>query len=257
MFDLIDTLIDSLTGTAEALVTVLTCAPLMAVVALYVLRGIALTFLCNASRKGSVWMAWVPFANQYLLGQMADVYTDDRVLRGDAEPHYAPSTLRRRMLGFSIVSSFFSGIAAASALVAIFSGFAGLLTGILGGWFEQSDVVDSAEGMLGVFAVSLLIFLVTAAIYTLFRIQYLVSACKAHYRLFHMLGSRVPALWSAALIFIPALPTILLFVLTVKNHKRLTEKFFPPMEPTEDTTEIENGGTPPPAERPMPELYQL
>ena len=88
MIDLIDTLIDSLTGTAEALVTILSCVPLLLASALYVLTGLTLTFLCRAAHKGSVWMAWVPFANQYLLGQMADVYTDDRVLRGEIDPRY-------------------------------------------------------------------------------------------------------------------------------------------------------------------------
>ena len=253
MIDLIDTLFDSLTGTAEALVTVLTSIPLLLASVLYVLTGLTLTFLCRAARKGSVWMAWVPFANLYLLGLMADVYTDDRVLRGEIDARYAPSTLRRKMLGYSIVQSIFGGIAGVAVLISLFSGFAGLLTGFFGGLFDQSDLEDGANELMGVFAVSFLIFLVTAAVFVVFYILYAVSACKAHYRLFFMLGTPLPALWSAAVIFIPPLATVMLFVFTVKDRRVLTEKFFPPME----EPSAEDGETPPPVQPPMPELYQL
>lgn len=253
MIDLIDTLFDSLTGTAEALVTVLSCVPLLLASALYVLTGLTLTFLCRAARKGSVWMAWVPFANLYLLGLMADVYTDDRVLRGEINPRYAPSTLRRKMLGCSIVQSVFGSIAGVAVLISIFSGFAGLLTGFFGGLFDRSDLQDGADDLLGVFVVSFLITLVTAAVFIIFYILYAVSACKAHYRLFFMLGAPLPALWSAAVIFVPPLAAIMLFAFTVKNRRVLTEKFFPPME----SPRAEDSETPPPAQPPVPELYQL
>ena len=253
MIDLIDTLIDSLTGTAEALVTVLTSIPLLLASVLYVLTGLTLTFLCRAARKGSVWMAWVPFANLYLLGLMADIYTDDRVLRGEIDPRYAPSTLRRKMLSFSIVQSVFGSIAGVAVLISLFSGFAGLLTGFFGGLFDQYDVQEGANELMGVFAISFLITLVTAAVFVVFYILYAVSACKAHYRLFFMLGTPLPALWSAAVIFIPPLAAVMLFVFTVKNHRVLTEKFFPPME----DPRAEDGEAPPPAAPPMPELYQL
>ena len=253
MIDLIDTLIDSLTGTAEAFVTVLTSIPLLLASVLYVLTGLTLTFLCRAARKGSVWMAWVPFANLYLLGLMADVYTDDRVLRGEIDPRYAPSALRRKMLGFSIVQSIFGSIAGVAVLISLFSGFAGLLTGFFGGLFDQYDIQEGANELLGVFAVSFLISLVTAAVFVVFYILYAVSACKAHYRLFFMLGTPLPALWSAAVIFIPPLAAVMLFAFTVKNRRVLTEKFFPPME----VPRAEDGETPPPTEPPIPELYQL
>ena len=255
MIDLIDSLIDSLTGTAEAFVTILSCVPLLLASVLYVLTGLTLTFLCRAARKGSVWMAWVPFANLYLLGLMADVYTDDRVLRGEIDARYAPSTLRRKMLGYSIVQSILGNIAGIAALISLFSGFAGLLTGFFGGLFDQSDLEDGANELMGVFAVSFLISLVTAAVFVLFYILYTVSACKAHYRLFFMLGTPLPALWSAAVIFVPPLSAVMLFVFTVKHRRELTERFFPPME--EDTAKAENGDTPPHVEPPMPELYQL
>jgi hypothetical protein len=151
------------------------------------------------------------------------------------------------------VQSVLGNIAGIAVLISLFSGFAGLLTGFFGGLFDQSDLEDGANELLGVFAVSFLIFLVTAAVFVLFYILYTVSACKAHYRLFFMLGSPLPALWSAAVIFVPPLSAVMLFVFTVKNRRVLTEKFFPPM----DDPHAEDGETPPPAEPPMPELYQL
>lgn len=256
MFDLFDLIADSLNGTAELLTTLLSCLPLLLVAALYVLQGLALTFLCRASHAGSVWMAWVPFANQYLLGKQADVYTDDRVLRGEVSPDYAPSTLRRRMLGYSIVERITGGLAGVAWGLVVLSGITGFFLA-LGGFLGGDEAVEGLDVLEDLLGAGLLILLVFGAIYLVFHILYLVSACKAYYRLFRMLGSRVPALWSVFLLFIPLLTTIPLFVLTVKHRRELTERFFPPMESAEDTTDTEDGETPPPAEPPMPELYQL
>jgi hypothetical protein len=255
MIDLIDTLIDSLTGTAEAVVTILSCVPLLLASALYVLTGLTLTFLCRAARKGSVWMAWVPFANLYLLGLMADVYTDDRVLRGEVSPDYAPSTLRRKMLGYSIVERITGGLVGVAWGLVLLSALSGFFLALFGGFFENPEALESLEGLEIILAVGAVLLLLTAPLFLVFHVLYLVSACKAHYRLFFMLGTPLPALWSAAVIFVPPLSAVMLFVFTVKHRRELTERFFPPME--EDTAEAENGETPPPAAPPMPELYQL
>ena len=252
MFDLFDLIADSLNGTAELLTTLLSCVPLALLAALYVLQGIALTFLCTAAHKGSVWMAWVPFANQYLLGQMADVYTDDRVLRGELSPDYAPSTLRRQMLGYSIVDRItgcLAGVAWGLVLLSALSGFFLALGGFLG----SDEAVEGLEVLEPILAGGVVLLLVAAPLFIIFHILYLVSACKAYYRLFHMLGSRVPALWPVFLLFLPPVTSLPLFVLTVKHRRELTERFFPPME----EPSAEDGKTPPPAVPPMPELYQL
>lgn len=253
MIDLIDTLFDSLTGTAEAFVTVLTSIPLLLASVLYVLTGLTLTFLCRAARKGSVWMAWVPFANQYLLGQMADVYTDDRVLRGEVSPDYAPSTLRRKMLGYSIVDRIAGGLAGVAWCIVVLSALSGSFLALFGGFFEDSEALESLEGLGIILAIGVVLLLVAAPLFIIFHILYLVSACKAHYRLFHILGSRVPALWPVFLLFLPSVTSLPLFVLTMKHRRELTERFFPPMEESHS----EDGETPPPTEPPMPELYQL
>ena len=253
MIDLIDTLFDSLTGTAEVLVTVLTSIPLLLASVLYVLTGLTLTFLSRAARKGSVWMAWVPFANLFLLGLMADVYTDDRVLRGEIDPRYAPSTLRRKMLGYSIVDRIAGGLAGVAWCIVVLSALSGSFLALFGGFFEDSEALESLEGLGIILAIGVVLLLVAAPLFIIFHILYLVSACKAHYRLFHMLGSRVPALWPVFLLFLPSVTSLPLFVLTMKHRRVLTEKFFPPME----DPRAEDGETPPPAASPMPELYHL
>lgn len=252
MFDLFDLIADSLNGTAELLTALLSCVPIALLAALYVLQGIALTLLRGAAHKGSVWMAWVPFANQYLLGQMADVYTDDRVLRGEVSPDYAPSTLRRQMLGYSIVDRITGGLAGVAWCMVVLAGISGFFLA-LGGFLGGDEAVEGLEVLEPILAAGVVLLLVAAPLFIIFHILYLVSACKAYYRLFHMLGSRVPALWPVFLLFLPPVTSLPLFVLTVKHRRELTERFFPPME----EPSAEDRETPPPAEPPMPELYQL
>ena len=252
MFDLFDLMAGAMNDTAKLLTALLSCVPLALLAALYVLQGIALTLLRGAAHKGSVWMAWVPFANQYLLGQMADVYTDDRVLRGEVSPDYAPSTLRRQMLGYSIVDRITGGLAGVAWCMVVLAGISGFFLA-LGGFLGGDEAVEGLEVLEPILAGGIVLLLVAAPLFIIFHILYLVSACKAYYRLFHMLGSRVPALWPVFLLFLPPVTSLPLFVLTVKHRRELTERFFPPME----EPSAEDGETPPPAEPPMPELYQL
>jgi hypothetical protein len=256
MFDLFDLIADSLNGTAELLTTILSCLPMLLVAALYVLQGLTLTFLCRASRAGSVWMAWVPFANQYLLGKQADVYTDDRVLRGEISPDCAPSTLRRRMLGYSIVERIIGSLAGAAWGLVVLSSLSGFFLA-LGGFLGGDEAVEGLEVLEPILAGGIVLLLAAGSVFIVFHILYLVAACKAYYRLFRMLDSRVPALWSASAVFIPPLATVMLFAFAVKCRRELTERFFPPMESAEDTTDTEDSATPPPTDSSIPELYSL
>ena len=251
MFDLFGFIADSMNDTARLMTAILYCIPLLLAAALYVLQGIALTCLCKASRAGAVWMAWVPFANRYLLGRQADVYTDDRVLRGEISPDYAPSTLRRKMLGFSIAERVGGAITGAAWCIVMLFSFAGLLVALIGGFLGNPDTLKDMEGLGYLLGIGVVLLLVFGTLFLIFHILYLVSACKAYYRLYHLLGSRVPALWPVFLIFIPLLTAIPLFILTVKHRRELTDRFFPPMEPPAEPAPAE------PSAPPMPELYQL
>ena len=253
MFDLFDLIAGAMNDTAKLRTTILYCIFVLLAAALYVLQGIALTYLCKASRAGSVWMAWVPFTNQYLLGKQADVYTEDRVLRGEVSPDYAPSTLRRKMLGFSIVELVCGPVAGVAWCMVVLSAISGFFLA-LGGFFGDPDSLEALDGLDSVLAVGILLLLVFGAVFLVFHLLYLVAACKAYYRLFFMLGSRVPALWPLLLIFLPPMAAVPLFALAMKRRRELTDRFFPPMEVSEDA---EEGEAPPPAEPPMSELYQL
>lgn len=253
MFDLFDLIAGAINDTAKLRTTILYCIFVLLAAALYVLQGIALTYLCKASRAGSVWMAWVPFANQYLLGKQADVYTEDRILRGEVSSEYAPSTLRRKMLGFSIVERACGPVAVVAWCMVVLSAISGFFLALFGGFFGDPDSLEALDGLESILAVGILLLLVFGAVFLVFHLLYLVAACKAYYRLFHMLGSRVPALWPVFLLFLPPVTSLPLFVLTVKHRRELTERFFPPME----EPSAEDGETPPPAEPPIPELYQL
>ena len=250
MFDLFDLMAGAMNDTAKLRTTILYCIFVLLAAALYVLQGIALTYLCKASRAGSVWMAWVPFANQYLLGKQADVYTEDRVLRGEVSSEYAPSTLRRKMLGFSIVERVCGPVAGVAWCMVVLSGITGFFLA-LGGFLGGDEAVEGLEVLEPILAGGIVLLLAAGTVFIVFHLLYLVAACKAYYRLYHLLGSRVPALWPVFLLFLPPLTAIPLFILTVKHRRELTDRFFPPMESPAEPAPAE------PSAPPMPELYQL
>jgi hypothetical protein len=156
------------------------------------------------------------------------------------------------MLGYSIVDRITGGLAGVAWCMVVLAGISGFFLA-LGGILGSDEAVEGLEGLGTILAVGVVLLLVAAPLFIIFHILYLVSACKAYYRLFHMLGSRVPALWPVFLLFLPPVTSLPLFVLTVKHRRELTERFFPPME----EPSAEDGETPPPTEPPMPELYQL
>ena len=70
----------------------------------YVLMSLALLRLSRALSLPHPAFAWIPFLNYYRLGQIADLYTDNRMTDDEerAAPFYKPSALRRKTLGYSI-----------------------------------------------------------------------------------------------------------------------------------------------------------
>ena len=248
MQELLDSLTDPLWGLLQFF-------PFLLSVAAYVFQGLYLTSLCRASGRGSVWMAWVPFANLYLLGLMADVYTDTYFptgIPGDPEDA-SPSALRRRMLGFSIVSHTSGAIAAAALAVFAITGIAGFFL-LLFSWGEAANDPDVQE-LVDVFRVSLPIFLVAGAVWVVFEILYLVAFCKSHHRVCALIGMPMPALWTLLGIVIPLVPAILLFVRS-RDRVKLTARFYPYAEENAPNSDSD-AEPPPPAEPPLPELYPL
>ena len=256
MQEFLESLSDYLTDSSQAVTLILQLFPSGLSIVAYVFQGLYLTSLCRASGRGGVWMAWVPFANLYLLGLMADIYTDTYFPAGiPGEPEDAsPSALRRRMLGFSIVSRTSGSVAVMSLWVCIATGFVGFLMVLFS--FGEAAKDPDTERLLQVFEVSLPIFLAAAAIWVVFEILYLVVFCKSHYRVCALVGVSMPALWTVLGIVVPLAPAIFLFIRT-RNRAVLAKRFLPYREepaPADSDTDSE---TPPPSQPPIPELYQL
>ncbi len=256
MQEFIESLSDYLTDSSQAVTLIFRLFPSVLSIVAYVFQGLYLTSLCRASGRGSVWMAWVPFANLYLLGLMADVYTDTYFpagVPGDPEDAF-PSALRRRMLGFSIAKSISGSVAVATLFVSIFTGFMGFLS-VLFSWGAAADSSVTQE-LFDMFKVSFPIFLVAVAVWGVFEILYLVAFCKSHYRVCALVGVPMPALWTLLGLVLPLAPAIFLFVRT-RNQERLTARFSPYGEEPAPENRNTDGEAPPPAEPPLPELYQL
>lgn len=70
--------------------------PILFTVTTYLITGVALTLLARSVKPSLIWMAWIPFARLYLLGALADLYTDNRMAPGKARrpSRRRPSKLR-------------------------------------------------------------------------------------------------------------------------------------------------------------------
>lgn len=256
MQEFLESLSDYLTDSSQAATLILQLFPSALSIVAYVFQGLYLTSLCRAAGRGGVWMAWVPFANLYLLGLMADIYTDTYFPTGiPGEPEDAsPSTLRRRMLGFSIASHI-SGVIVSVAISII------ALTGILGFFMLLASFGDAAtdpavQEVFDLFKVCFPIFLVAGAVWVVFEILYLVVFCKSHYRVCALVGAPMPVLWTLLGIVVPLAPAIFLFVRT-RNRAALADRFHPYFGEPAPEDSAADGDAPPPSEPPMPELYQL
>lgn len=248
-------LTEYLTDPTGLILSVFQIFPSLLSVVAYVFQGLYLTSLCRASGRGSVWMAWVPFANLYLLGLMADVYTDTYFpvgVPGESEDA-SPSTLRRRMLGFSIVSHISGAIASAALIVFAATGIMGFIMALAS--FGEATTDPDTRALFDVFEVSFPILLAAGAVWVVFYILYLVAFSKSHYRVCALVGLPMPALWTLLGIVIPLVPSILLFART-RDRDALTARFSPYSEDASPDGDGD-GEAPSPAEPPVPELYQL
>ena len=256
MQEFLESLSDYLTDSSQAATLILRLFPSALSIVAYVFQGLYLTSLCRAAGRGGVWMAWVPFANLYLWGLMADIYTDTYFPTGiPGEPEDAsPSTLRRRMLGFSIVSQTSGSVAVMSLWVCIATGFVGFRM-LLFSFGEAANDPDT-EQLLEVFEVSVPVLLIAGAVWVVFEILYLVAFCKSHYRVCALVGAPMPVLWTLLGIVVPLAPAIFLFVRT-RNRAALADRFHPYFGEPAPEDSAADGDAPPPSEPPMPELYQL
>ena len=192
----------------------------------YVFLGLGLSRLAKALECPRPWLAWIPFGCLYLLGQVADIYTDNRMTTeaDRAAPSYAPSNLRRRILRYAIGSSISGTIYGVSygffALTAIMSFFTL--------WGTGGELLsDTPPFVFTLYAIGILLTLAVGALYLVLTIQFLIAYCPALCRIFTALGVPSQTLLTAVTVFIPALGGILIFAYT-RRTEGLTGKFAPP-----------------------------
>lgn len=246
MPNILDQLRDDLLSPLSLLSSVLT---ILISLAGYILLGLSLSRLSGITGASRPWMAWVPFARLYLLGGVADLYTDNRMTTDTdrADPFYSPSALRRKLLGYGIGSSVTGGLAGLGSLFILAAGAASffLLLGGLTGGDLPADTSDMASFLPLLLGIGALVVFVAVVLYLVFSICFLTALCPALCRIFTALGIPVPALWVTVSVFVPRLAAILLFAYT-RRTEGLRERFLPPeaeaAEPADrcfaDTSEI-------------------
>lgn len=228
MADLLHSFIDYMIEGGIAKLLFRWLIPSLSAVAGYLLLGAALTVLVRGTGMGRGWMAWVPFARLYLLGLLADGYTDHRLThRADrADPFYRPSDLRRRMLGYGIGSGI-AGMAAAVGWTLFLTGGAivfFLTLGMLVGGEPPAETPPLSGALVGIGA---LMGFVAGIFFLVFAVLFLLAACPAVHRILTALGAPVPALWVVLGIFLPLAAVVALWILVRRKRADLASCFGP------------------------------
>lgn len=234
LIDLFDSITQHMAPSGPLALLLGSLIPSLSTVVCYVFLGVALTVLSRATGVGKVWMAWVPFADLYLLGLLADVYTDNR-LTDDADrarPRYSPSNLRRKVLGYSIGSGVAEIAASFGSDLCVAGGAMGL-SAILGSLVGGEPPTESSPAIGALMGIGGLIALVAGIFCLVFIINLLVVICPVMNRIFTALGAPIPALWVVLAVFVPVAAAIALFIFAERQRPTLAERFAPPVTTTE------------------------
>lgn len=240
MFELFTMMLGSLKPGAQLIVLLPYVGSIALSIAAYVLQGIALAQLSRATGKGRVWMAWVPYASLYLLGLLADTYTDNRMTTDAdrADPFYRPSDLRRRMLGYGLGCGITGAVSSVAALLFIMGGAVSffMILGLLVGGDPPTEVPPFAAEL---FLISGLTAFVAGIFSLVFAVLFLLAFCPALCRVLTALKAPLPALWVALGFFFPLIHALLLWVYT-RRASDPASAFAPPPEPTHAAETADN-----------------
>ena len=182
----------------------------------YLFLALSLTSLSRAAGIGKAAMAWFPFSNLYLMGLLADRYTDLHLTTDQdrTDPFYAPSTLRKKLLGYGIataITGFFTAVGITLLIAGAAIAFFVLLGAFAGG---DGQLADSGMETLGILTVvGLLLAFVAGVILLVVGILFLTAYCTASYRLFKAVELPVPGLLTACGVLFPALAFLFFFLL--------------------------------------------
>lgn len=191
----------------------------------YILLSISLFRLARVLALPRPWLAWIPLANLYVLGQIADIYTDNRLTTDEdrADPFYSPSALRRKLLGYGI------GCSVTGNIAAVCFGFC-LMTGILSFFLALGRAAGGEAEPLpfseALFVVAGLTAFVAGVLWIALTILFLLSYCPALCRIFTALGAAAPSMLTFLSVIFPPLCGILLRIVT-RKVRDTAERFAP------------------------------
>ena len=208
----------------------------------YIILGLGLSRLAKAAGCPYPLLAWIPLGRLYLLGRVADLYTDNRITPAAIRYHtsFRPSDLRRRLLGLGIgyaavsaVATVGKGMKLAAKAVSFFSFLRSLADDLPNG-VSLEESMDSAlevsPALRGLSAVGGVIHVIAGIASLILAILFLTVLCPTLYRLFKALAIPAAALLTVASVASPLLAAILLFAYT-RHTEGLAQRFVrPPQE---------------------------
>ena len=231
------------------------------VLASYVLTGVALTILARSVKPSLIWMAWIPFARLYLLGALADLYTDNRMVPKKADHLYRRLTSKLRyqlpwVCTGNVVSGMISVVAFMLFLVFSFIPLAFMAAAIYYGEDFSNADLEVAIPMLAITFGGTWLAITTVLCNLTFGGLSIFSRGVSLHRIYRALRLPCAPLWAVVSVPNPLLASLFLLIYATRTKDR-AQRFLPPEEPpaetpTEPPTEPpEEPPTEPPEEDPV------
>ena len=205
------------------------------VLASYVLTGVALTILARSVKPSRIWMAWIPFARLYLLGSLADLYTDNRMVPKKAHRLYRRLTSRLRyqvplLRAGNVVTEAISFVLLPFFMIFSFIPLLILSEAILHGEdfsrYDPEIVIPRLAVIFGGTWLFLTVVVFSLIIGALSTFCYGVSL----HRIYRALRLPCAPLWAILSVPNPLLAALFLLIYALRTKDR-AEQFLPPAEP--------------------------
>ncbi len=227
------------------------------VLASYVLTGVALTILARSVKPSLIWMAWIPFARLYLLGTLADLYADNRMIpkKPNRFPRRRPSRLRYRLpllRAGNVVTEAISFVLLPFFMIFSFIPLLILSEAILhGADFSRYNPEIVIPRLAVIFGGTWLFLTVVVFSLTIGALSTFCYGVTLH-RIYRALRLPCAPLWAILSVPNPLLASLFLLIYATRTKDR-AQRFLPPEEPpTEPPAETPTEPpTEPPAEDPV------
>ena len=227
--------------------------PLLFTLATYLITGVALTILARSVKPSLIWMAWIPFARLYLLGSLADLYTDNRMVPKKAHRPYRRLTSRLRyqvplLRAGNVVTEAISFVLLPFFMIFSFIPLLILSEAILHGEdFSRYDPEIVIPRLAVIFGGTWLFLTVVVFSLTIGALSTFCYGVSLH-RIYRALRLPCAPLWAILSVPNPLLAALFLLIYALRTKDR-AEQFLPPEEPPAETPT--EPPTEPPAEDPV------